>query len=74
MSGRQWFAVQTKVRREAEALQQFERQGFRGYLPLTLVRCSHARKVSWQQRAFFPGFCFCIWLPMSGSGRAFAAR
>jgi len=55
---RQWFAVQTKVRRETEALRQFERQGFRGYLPLTLVRCSHARKISWQKRAFFPGYLF----------------
>ncbi len=55
---RQWFAVQTKLRRETEALQQFERQGFTAYLPMTIVRCSHARKISWQKRAFFPGYLF----------------
>jgi len=55
---RQWFAVRTKPREEARAKQEFERQGFTVYLPLALVRITHARKVSWQPRPFFAGYLF----------------
>lgn len=55
---RQWFAVRAKARHELEALHHFERQGFVAYLPRTLVRTTHARKVCWKQRPFFPGYLF----------------
>jgi len=55
---RQWFAVRTKARHEVEALNHFERQGFAAYLPRTLVRTTHARKVCWKPRPFFPGYLF----------------
>lgn len=55
---RQWFAVRSKPRGELRAKAEFERQGFAVYLPLTLVRASHARKLSWQPRPFFAGYLF----------------
>jgi transcriptional antiterminator RfaH len=57
-SCRQWFAIQTRVGKESYAKEQFERQAFETYLPVILQRCSHARKISWQERAFFPGYLF----------------
>lgn len=55
---RSWFAVQVKTGREREAKENLERQGVEVYLPTTLQRISHARKVSWQERAFLPGYVF----------------
>ena len=55
---RQWFAIQTRAGKEDYAREQFERQAFETYLPKTLQRCSHAGKISWQQRPFFPGYLF----------------
>lgn len=55
---RQWFAIQTRVGKENYAREQFERQAFETYLPRILQRCSHAGRVSWQERAFFPGYLF----------------
>jgi len=55
---RQWFAIQTIVGKEYSARQQFERQAFETYLPGILQRCSHAGKVRWQERPFFPGYLF----------------
>ena len=55
---RQWFAIQTRVGKENYAREQFERQAFEVYLPVILQRCSHAGKISWQERAFFPGYLF----------------
>jgi transcriptional antiterminator RfaH len=57
-SRRQWFAIQTRVGKESYAREQFERQAFETYLPVILQRCSHARRISWQERAFFPGYLF----------------
>jgi transcriptional antiterminator RfaH len=55
---RQWFAIQTRVGKEFYAREQFERQAFETYLPRMLQRCSHAGKISWQERPFFPGYLF----------------
>jgi transcriptional antiterminator RfaH len=55
---RQWFAIQTRVGKESYAREQFERQAFETYLPVILQRCSHAGKISWQERPFFPGYLF----------------
>lgn len=55
---RQWFAIQTKVGKECYARKQFERQAYEIYLPVMLQRCSHAGKVIWQKRPFFPGYLF----------------
>jgi transcriptional antiterminator RfaH len=58
MKFRQWFAIQTRVGKESYARAQFERQAFEVYLPRILQRCSHAGKISWQERPFFPGYLF----------------
>jgi transcriptional antiterminator RfaH len=55
---RQWFAIQTRVGKESYARVQFERQAFEVYLPRILQRCSHAGRISWQERSFFPGYLF----------------
>jgi len=55
---RSWFAVRTKPRQEQYAKEQFNRQGYDVYLPLTLVLISHARKKGWAERPFFPGYLF----------------
>ncbi len=55
---RQWFAIQTRVGKENYAREQFERQAFETYLPRILQRCSHAGRISWQERPFFPGYLF----------------
>ncbi len=53
-----WFAIRTKPRDEIKARDQLRLQGFEVYLPLVNTRISHARKVSWQPRAFFVGYLF----------------
>jgi len=53
-----WFAVQTKPGQECLAKANFERQGFEVFLPVTKVRVSHARKISWQPRPFFASYLF----------------
>ncbi len=60
---KQWFAVRTKPRQELYAKEQFNRQGFEVYLPLTLVLISHARKKGWVERPFFPGYLFLNLMP-----------
>jgi len=55
---RSWFAIRTKTGQETIARQQLENQGFEVYLPLVNTRITHARKVSWQPRAFFAGYLF----------------
>jgi len=55
---RKWFAIRTKPRDEIKARDQLLLQGFEVYLPLVNTRISHARKVSWQPRAFFAGYLF----------------
>ncbi len=55
---KQWFAIRTKPRDEIKARDQLRLQGFEVYLPLVNTRITHARKVSWQPRAFFTGYLF----------------
>lgn len=55
---RMWFAVRTRPRKEALARDQLQNQGFEVYLPMVNTRITHARKVSWQPRPFFPGYLF----------------
>ena len=57
-SFRSWFAIRTKPKQETVARDQLQHQGFEVYLPLIQARISHARKVSWQPRPFFPGYLF----------------
>ena len=58
MSGKQWFAVRCKPRREAEARAEFERQGFEVWLPMELRLVRHARRMEKRPRPFFPGYLF----------------
>jgi transcriptional antiterminator RfaH len=58
MDPRAWFAIHTRAGREFEARTQLQNQGFEVYLPTVLQRIRHARKVSWQPRAFLPGYLF----------------
>ena len=55
---RSWFAIRTKPKQETVARDQLQNQGFEVYLPLVNTRITHARKVSWQPRAFFSGYLF----------------
>jgi len=55
---RMWFAVRTRPRKETLARDQLQNQGFEVYLPMVNTRITHARKVSWQPRPFFPGYLF----------------
>jgi len=55
---RLWFAVRTGPRKETLARDQLQNQGFEVYLPMVNTRITHARKVSWQPRPFFPGYLF----------------
>lgn len=58
MQARSWFAIQTRVGREFEARVQLQNQSFTVYLPTVLQRIRHARRISWQPRAFLPGYLF----------------
>lgn len=58
MSGKQWYAVHTRAGREQEARKHLQDQGFEAYLPTVLQRIVHARRISWQPRAFLPGYLF----------------
>jgi len=55
---RLWFALRTRPRKETLARDQLQNQGFEVYLPMVNTRITHARKVSWQPRPFFPGYLF----------------
>lgn len=55
---REWFAIQTKPRREQEAKINYERQGFVVYLPLIRKTVRHARCKEEVFRPFFPGYLF----------------
>ena len=58
MGTRTWYAIHTRTGREMEAREHLQNQGFEVYLPLVLQRISHARHISWQPRAFLPGYLF----------------
>ena len=58
MSGKQWFAVRCKPRREVEARAEFERQGFEVWLPMELRLVRHARRMEKRPWPFFPGYLF----------------
>ncbi len=58
MSGRRWYAVRCKPRRETEAAAEFARQGFEVWLPMELRLVRHARKMERKPRPFFPGYLF----------------
>jgi len=55
---RKWFVIHAKPRQETLAREHLEQQGFEVYLPQVKMRITHARKVSWQPRPFFPGYLF----------------
>ncbi|MFC1840959.1 transcription termination/antitermination NusG family protein [Thermodesulfobacteriota bacterium] len=57
-NNRQWFAVQTYIRKEQVAKINFEHQGFKVYLPLVKAVRRHARRVDYVERAFFKGYLF----------------
>ena len=58
MQPRAWFAIHTRAGREQEAMAHLQEQGLEVYLPSVLQRICHARQVSWQPRAFLPGYLF----------------
>ena len=54
----QWYAVRTKPRQEAVALEHLERQSFTSFLPL--IKTPRRRQGRWQSgvEPFFPGYLF----------------
>ncbi|MBU0730895.1 MAG: transcriptional activator RfaH, partial [Proteobacteria bacterium] len=59
----QWFAIRTKPNKEFLAKEQYEKQGFEVYLPITRRIVSHARKKTVKNKPFFPGYLFLYLKP-----------
>lgn len=57
-SGPRWFCAQAEPRRETEARDKLDGNGFAAFLPLVLVQRRHARQVKLVQRPMFPGYLF----------------
>lgn len=57
-SGPRWFCAQAAPRRETEARDKLDENGFGAFLPLVLVERRHARRVGLVQRPMFPGYLF----------------
>ena len=53
-----WYVVATRPNCESKALTNLKRQQFESYLPLILVRRSHARRVQMVRRPLFSGYVF----------------
>ena len=53
-----WHVVNTRARREQDALINLCRQGFEVYLPKYRKRRSHARRVEWVPSPLFPRYLF----------------
>lgn len=53
-----WFVVTTQPRREAYAIENLARQGFRTYCPQILKTIRHARRTSLAPRPLFPSYVF----------------
>ena len=53
-----WHVINTRVRREQDALINLWRQGFEAYLPKYRKRRSHARRVEWVPSPLFPCYLF----------------
>jgi transcriptional antiterminator RfaH len=73
-AGERWFCVQTQPRKEAMALVNLERQGFRSFLPRLMKTVRHARRRRTVQAPLFPGYLFTAldldrdrWRPINGS-------
>ena len=55
--------MRTRPRAELRARSEFARQGFAAYLPMALLRVSHARRAGWEPRPFFSGYLFLCLAP-----------
>ena len=53
-----WYAVVSKPNSEKGALEQLRKQGYGTFLPMCLVRKSHAGKADLVQRPLFPRYLF----------------
>ena len=53
-----WHVVNTRARKEQDALINLCRQGFEAYLPKYRKRRSHARRVEWVPSPLFPRYLF----------------
>lgn len=56
--GEQWFVVQTLPRKEATALVNLHKQGFRTFMPRLLKTVRHARQTRTVKAPLFPGYLF----------------
>lgn len=57
-AGERWYVVQTQPNREAVALVNLHRQGFRTFMPQIVKTVRHARRTRTQQVPLFPGYFF----------------
>ena len=53
-----WFAIYTQSNAESKVEYHLKRQGFEVYLPRTLKKRSHARRVDWVLSPMFPRYLF----------------
>ena len=56
-----WMVVNTRPKREAEAMDNLTRQGFAAYCPLVVKRIRHARRSYDARRPLFPTYLFVAW-------------
>jgi transcriptional antiterminator RfaH len=59
-----WYVVRTKGKQENIAKFNYERQGYRVYLPQLRVTVRHARRITERLTAFFPGYLFLHLAPV----------
>ncbi len=58
MSSYGWYVVQTQANAEMKAVSHLQRQGFTTYLPRTLKRRRHARRIETLPAPLFPRYLF----------------
>lgn len=60
----QWYAICTKAKQEEIARLNYQRQGYRVYLPQLRKTVRHARRDTSKLTPFFPGYLFLHLAPM----------
>src|SRR5512134_2387887 len=59
-AGERWYVVQTQPNREAMALVNLHRQGFRAFMPQVVKTVRHARRTRTLRAPLFPRYFFTL--------------
>ena len=68
-----WYAIRTKAKQENIAKLNYERQGYRVYLPQLRITVRHARRTTEKLGAFFPGYLFLHLTPVERNWTAISS-